>query len=87
MMESQESGPINIGNPEVYTVKLLAERIKNLTMSKSNIIYTSLPEDDPLIREPFIEKANILLDWKPNVNLLCGLKKTIDYFQKLQKND
>lgn len=82
MIKSEESGPINIGNPEVYTIQLLAEKIKALTMSESNIIYTSLSQDDPLIREPSIEKANVLLHWKPNVNLLCGLRKTIDFFQE-----
>jgi UDP-glucuronate decarboxylase len=87
MMESQETGPINIGNPEVYTVKLLAKKIKVLTMSESNIIYKSLPQDDPLIREPYVEKARILLDWKPTVNLSCGLRKTIEFFKDLGKND
>lgn len=86
MIESVETGPINIGNPEVYSISMLAERIKVITKSKSNIVYEDLPSDDPSIREPCIEKACILLDWKPTVNLSIGLRKTIE-FERKRKND
>lgn len=86
MIESTETGPINIGNPEVYSIAQLAERIKIITKSKSNIVYEDLPSDDPSIREPCIEKACTLLDWKPTVNLAIGLRKTIE-FERKRKND
>jgi UDP-glucuronate decarboxylase len=86
MIESTETGPINIGNPEVYSIAQLAERIKIITKSKSNIVYEDLPSDDPSIREPCIEKACILLDWTPTVNLSIGLRKTIE-FEIKRKND
>jgi len=82
MIKSKETGPINIGNPQEFTILELAHKIKLLTHSNSNIIYKDLPENDPKIRKPDIVKAMILLKWYPQINLDDGLKKTIDFFIK-----
>jgi UDP-glucuronate decarboxylase len=74
------AGPVNIGNPEEYTIKQLAEIIIELTGSKSEIIYKPLPEDDPVRRKPDISLAESLLDWEPETRLIDGLIKTIEYF-------
>lgn len=87
MIESKETGPVNIGNPEVYSMAQLAERIKQITKSNSYVVYKDLPSDDPLIREPCIKTASVLLNWKPNINLSTGLRKTIDFFERKLKND
>lgn len=76
-------GPINIGNPGEFTILELAEKILQLTSSKSKIVYKPLPEDDPTQRQPNISKAkSILNNWEPKVPLEEGLKLTIDYFKK-----
>lgn len=76
-------GPVNIGNPEEYTIKGLAEKIILLTNSKSKLMYLPLPQDDPLQRQPDISLAKRNLnDWKPNISLDEGLKNTIKYFRK-----
>lgn len=82
MIESNQTGPINIGNPEVYTMKKLALEIIRLTNSNSLLIYKDLPQDDPLIREPNIEKAMKLLNWKPTIKLVDGLANTINFFKE-----
>jgi len=84
-MESPKaSGEVfNLGNPEEYAILELANIIKNLTGSKSEIAYHSLPEDDPTRRCPDIEKAKEALDWEPKVPLEEGLRKTIEYFKNL----
>lgn len=85
MMETPDNftGPVNIGNPEEFTIKELAEIIIYLTKSQSKIIYKPLPEDDPKQRKPDISLATeILLGWKPSVKLEEGLKKTVEYFRK-----
>ena len=74
--------PINIGNNNEMTVKELAEYIKKLTNSKSNIIFKKLPADDPTQRRPDLTRANTILNWKPNYNLEIGLKLTINYIKK-----
>ena len=74
------SGPINLGNPEEYTIKQLANLIIKLTGSSSKIIYKDLPQDDPLQRKPDITMAKTKLNWEPNINLKNGLLKTIAYF-------
>jgi UDP-glucuronate decarboxylase len=83
MMNSSETGPINLGNPEEYTIKELAEIIIKLTNSKSKITYKPLPEDDPKKRQPDITLAKTKLNWKPTVKLEEGLKKTIEYFRSI----
>ncbi len=74
-------GPINIGNPHEVTIHEIARRILELTSSGSKIVYESLPEDDPKVRRPDIEKAKTLLGWSPTISLEEGLKRTIDYFR------
>lgn len=75
-------GPINLGNPNEFTIKQLAEMVIRLTNSKSEITYNPLPSDDPKQRRPEISKANSSLGWEPEVGLEAGLKSTITYFQK-----
>lgn len=85
LMESREAftGPVNIGNPNEFTVTKLAELVVSLTNSKSKLIYKPLPQDDPLQRKPVIDLAQKELKWNPEVQLEEGLIKTIDYFRKV----
>jgi UDP-glucuronate decarboxylase len=77
--------PINLGNPEPINMLTLADEIVNLTESNSKIVLLPLPGDDPKQREPLIQKAELLIGWKPQVNRRTGLTKTIDYFRTLLK--
>ena len=77
------SGPVNLGNPEEYSILELAQKIIALTQSSSKIVYKPLPEDDPLQRKPNIELAMAKLKWKPRTQLEEGLKETIHYFRTL----
>ncbi|OGH11993.1 MAG: NAD-dependent dehydratase [Candidatus Levybacteria bacterium RIFCSPHIGHO2_01_FULL_36_15] len=72
---------LNLGNPDEYTIIEMANIIKNLTKSNSEIVFEQLPEDDPLKRKPDIGKAIKLLGFAPKVALAEGLKKTIEYFK------
>lgn len=74
---------INLGNPDEHTIKDMAELIKRLTGSASEIVYEPLPEDDPTKRKPDITKAKKLLDFEPKVTLEEGLIKTIEYFKRV----
>lgn len=76
-------GPINIGNPNEFTMNELATLVIELTGTKSSIVYQSLPSDDPLQRQPNIEKAKKLLNWEPKIQLREGLMKTIAYFDSI----
>ena len=76
-------GPINLGNPDPIPIKDLAKEIIGLTNSKSKIVFEPLPQDDPIMREPDISKANNYLSWQPEVSRETGLIKTIDYFNQL----
>jgi dTDP-glucose 4,6-dehydratase len=80
---SAESGPINIGNPAEMTVLQLAQEIIRLTGSKSEILFESLPVDDPKVRQPDITLATTKLGWAPSVKLEDGLRTTIDYFKSV----
>jgi len=82
MMASPESftGPVNIGNPNEFTILQLAEQVIQLTNSKSKIVRMPLPSDDPTQRQPNIDLAKKMLDWEPKIQLKEGLIKTIDYF-------
>ena len=71
----------SVGNPKELTIKELAEKIIQLSNSKSRIIYKSLPQNDPCRRKPDISLAKKILKWEPKVSLEEGLKKTIDYFE------
>ena len=75
------TGPINIGNPDEYTIKEFAEKIISLTGSSSQIIFNPLPQDDPRQRRPDITLARHELRWEPTIPLVDGLKKTIAYFK------
>jgi UDP-glucuronate decarboxylase len=82
-MESKDfSGPVNIGNPEEYTILDLAKKIIKLTGSKSKIIYMPLPADDPTQRKPDISLAKRMLDWEPKVTVDDGLNRAIAYFKE-----
>jgi UDP-glucuronate decarboxylase len=77
------TGPVNIGNPNEFTIKALAEKIIALTGSKSKITYHPLPQDDPIQRQPDISLARKVLNWEPKVGWDDGLEKTIDYFKSV----
>ena len=83
MMDSGNfTGPVNLGNPEEYTILEFAQKIIAMTGSKSKISYKPLPSDDPKQRQPDITLAGQKLGWKPVVSVTDGLKKTIEYFEK-----
>jgi UDP-glucuronate decarboxylase len=76
-------GPINMGNPNEFTINQLANLIIKLTKSKSKIVYHPLPEDDPMRRQPHIGRAKKHLNWKPTTPLEEGLSRTIEYFKTI----
>ena len=76
-------GPVNLGNPDEFTILELATAVLELTGSRSKIIHANLPQDDPQQRQPDIGKAKELLGWTPQVALNEGLKLTINYFDRL----
>jgi UDP-glucuronate decarboxylase len=76
-------GPVNLGNPDEFTIKELAEIVIELTGAKSKLIYMPLPDDDPTQRQPDIALAKERLGWEPTVKLRDGLGKTIDYFRSI----
>jgi UDP-glucuronate decarboxylase len=76
-------GPVNLGNPVEFKIHELAQKVIELTGSRSQIIFAPLPEDDPKQRQPDIRLSKDVLKWEPKVPLLDGLKKTIDYFKCL----
>jgi len=78
---SDEHEPVNIGNPEEYTILDFAKLIVRLAGSKSEIVFREAPEDDPRRRQPDITKARRLLDWDPKINLEDGLARTIEWFR------
>jgi len=84
MMNSRDgfTGPVNLGNPGEFTMLELAQKVIDLTGSKSSIVYKPLPQDDPLQRKPVIDLAKQELDWEPKIMLEEGLNKTIEYFRK-----
>jgi len=79
-------GPINIGNPNEFSISELVSEVISLTNSKSKVVELPLPEDDPRQRQPDITKAKNILGWAPSVQLEEGLKKTIEYFAELEKS-
>jgi dTDP-glucose 4,6-dehydratase len=74
------TGPVNLGNPVEFTIRELAEKVIDLTGSKSELVFMPLPQDDPTQRQPDIGLARSKLDWEPKVQLEDGLRKTIAYF-------
>ena len=81
LLLSNETDPVNIGNPDEITMLDLAKEILEITGSKSEIVFKPLPEDDPKIRQPNIERAKRILGWEPRVNRREGLLKTLEYFR------
>jgi UDP-glucuronate decarboxylase len=79
------TGPVNLGNPGEFTILELTQKIIELTGSRSELRFDPLPQDDPKQRKPDITRAKEILNWEPKVPLEEGLKKTIDYFDKLMK--
>ncbi|KJU82580.1 nucleoside-diphosphate-sugar epimerase [Candidatus Magnetobacterium bavaricum] len=85
LMQTQDdfTGPINLGNPGEFTILELAQKVLEMTGSKSRIIYEPLPQDDPTRRQPDITLARDVLKWQPHVSLDEGLERTIEYFRDL----
>lgn len=86
MMENKDDfiGPINLGNPEEFTINNLAKKILELIPeTKSKIVYLELPADDPQKRKPDIRLARERLNWEPKIELEEGLKRTVEYFKKI----
>jgi UDP-glucuronate decarboxylase len=85
LMETNDEtvGPVNLGNPEEFTIRQLAEIVVEITGSVSKIVHRPLPTDDPKQRQPDISKAQELLEWRPTVPLREGLTKTAAYFEDL----
>jgi len=84
LAESGYHDPVNIGNPDEFTLLELAETVKEVTGASSEIVQHPLPTDDPKQRQPNIAKAKELLGWEPKVPLVEGLGHTIEYFRQLQ---
>jgi UDP-glucuronate decarboxylase len=82
MNQDEVIGPMNIGNPNEFTILELAEKVIELTGSKSKIVYRPMPQDDPQQRKPDITQAQNVLGWEPKIQLEAGLKKTIEYFEQ-----
>lgn len=81
LMNSDYCGPVNLGNPEEYTMLELAKLVQDLTDSPSEIVYKPLPEDDPRQRRPDISLAKQVLDWQPTVPVRTGIARTIEYLR------
>jgi dTDP-glucose 4,6-dehydratase len=82
LLYSDEAEPVNLGNPEEITILNFAKEIVALTGSKSRIIFSALPENDPKVRQPDITKAKTILGWEPRVGRQEGLRRTLQYFKK-----
>jgi dTDP-glucose 4,6-dehydratase len=87
LSKSDEHLPVNIGNPNEFTILECAQMILKVTGSKSQIRYEPLPQDDPKQRCPDITKARKLLGWEPKIDLETGLRRSLDYFQKALAED
>jgi dTDP-glucose 4,6-dehydratase len=81
LAKSSEHLPVNIGNPNEFTILACAEHVLKVTGSKSKISYEALPQDDPKQRRPDITKAQQLLGWEPKIDLETGLRMSLDYFR------
>jgi len=86
LMGSKElTGPVNLGNPNEFTILELAEKVIKLTGSKSMIVFKPLPQDDPVQRQPDISLAKSKLGWQPKIELVEGLSRTVKYFSEKLK--
>jgi UDP-glucuronate decarboxylase len=83
MAQDEQIGPVNLGNPEEFTIQQLADLVLELTGSSSSLVRRPLPPDDPVRRRPDISRARALLDWEPTVSLRDGLVRTIAFFDQL----
>jgi len=81
LLNSEETYPVNLGNPDEITLLELARRVLAVTGSASGIVFRELPEDDPKVRQPDIGKARALLGWEPRVTLDEGLRRVLPYFR------
>jgi UDP-glucuronate decarboxylase len=80
-------GPVNLGNPDEFTIRELAELTVELTGSKSKLVFEPLPPDDPVRRQPDIALARQRLGWEPKTKLRQGLAKTIEWFRTIDLSD
>jgi len=87
LFEQGDAEPTNLGNPHEFTVRQLAERVLDLTGSKSKIVARPLPVDDPQVRQPDITRARTTLGWEPKVALDEGLRRTIEYFRAVLQRE
>ena len=85
-MASEETEPVNLGNPGEFTMIELAEKVRALTGSSSRIVHEQLPQDDPMRRRPDISRAIERLGWKPTIPLDVGLERTIADFRSRIEN-
>jgi dTDP-glucose 4,6-dehydratase len=83
LLMSDETRPVNVGNPREMTIREFAETIVRLTGSSSSLTFEPLPEDDPKVRQPDITRARKILGWEPRVGLEEGLTRTVEYFREL----
>jgi dTDP-glucose 4,6-dehydratase len=81
LLNSDEAGPVNLGNPEEISILDFAKEIVRLTGSKSRIVFNPLPQNDPKVRQPDITKAKRILGWEPKVSREEGLRRTLEYFK------
>ncbi|HEX7252882.1 MAG TPA: UDP-glucuronic acid decarboxylase family protein [Thermoanaerobaculia bacterium] len=87
LLISNETDPINLGNPSELSVLEFARTIRRLTGSSSEIVFKPLPVDDPRVRQPDVSRARTRLGWEPKVNLEEGLAKTIEYFRRSEEQE
>jgi len=87
LMNSDYDMPVNLGNPDEFTVKDLAKILINKVNPNVKLIYKNLPQDDPLRRKPDIKVAKNVLNWEPSISISKGLDKTIKYFKNYLKNE
>jgi len=82
LLKSEVAEPVNIGNPEEWTVLRMAEAIRDVAGASSPIVHEELPEDDPKVRQPDVRMARERLNWSPQTSILQGLEKTLEYFRR-----
>lgn len=82
LMNSDHSGPVNIGNPAEFTIKELSELVRKKINPNLEVLFKDLPQDDPLQRQPCIDLAQSLFGWEPKISLGEGLDRTIEYFRR-----
>lgn len=87
LLQSDYSEPVNVGNPDEISIADFAEEIIKLTGTNQKVIYKELPVDDPMQRQPNIDKARSILNWEPKVNRAEGLKVTYEYFKSLPEEE